>query len=130
MTLTAAQHSTIESRLDTLNGELRRQISAAMPEMADQSFTVLAGSVYDAGDEAAATMIEELSHTQLRRYVGELRQIERARQRLASGEIDECVECGGDIGYKRLQAHPVATRCIQCQTRRERTFGTHAMGQA
>src|SRR5262245_55173981 len=130
MTLTAAQHSTIERRLDTCNGELRRQISAAMPEIADQSFTVLAGSVYDAGDEATATMIEELSHTQLRRYVGELRQIEKARQRLAEGDIDECVECGEEIGYRRLHAHPVATRCIQCQTRHERTFGTHALGLA
>ena len=130
MALTPAQHSALATRLDTLDRELQLQIREVVPQMASQSFSDLAGSVYDAGDEAVATMIGELSHTQLRRYVRELRQIERARKRLGDGEINECVECGEDIGYKRLHVHPVATRCIHCQTRYERTYGTHLAGQA
>jgi RNA polymerase-binding protein DksA len=128
--LTSTQSSEIETRLDSLGREVLHQIREAVPQMAGQSFTDLAGSVYDAGDESVATMIEELSHTQLDRYMREMRQIERARKRLADGEINECVECGEDIGYQRLQVHPVATRCIQCQTQHERTFGSHVVGQA
>ena len=130
MALTSTQRSELESKLDRLGRELRHQIREAVPQMAGQSFTDLAGSVYDAGDEATATMIEELSHTQLGRHVRELRLIERALERLAEGEIDECVQCGDEIGYRRLHAVPVATRCIHCQTRHERTFGAHVVARA
>jgi len=127
--LTSAQSSELENRLDTLGKEVRQQISEAVPQMAGETFTDLAGTVYDAGDESVASMLEEFSHTLLDRYVRELRQIETARKRLADGEIDECVECGDDIGYKRLHVHPVATRCIRCQTRQERTFSGEAVSR-
>jgi RNA polymerase-binding transcription factor DksA len=130
MPLTTTQSSELQSRLDLLSREIQTHIRHARPQLSEQSFADLAGTVYDAGDESVATMIEELSHAQLERYVRELRQIERARQRLADGEINECVECGEDIGYKRLHVHPVATRCIHCQTQHERTYGSHAVGQA
>jgi RNA polymerase-binding transcription factor DksA len=130
MALTTAQHAELATRLDTLDRELRLQIREAAPQLAGQSFTDLAGTVYDTGDEATATMIEELSHTQLERFGRELGRIARARKRLADGEIHECVECGEDIGYQRLRVHPVAMRCIHCQTQHERTFGAHAVGQA
>ena len=126
MALTSAQSSELETRLDTLGKEVRHQIREAVPQMAGQSFTDLAGTVYDTGDESVASMLEEFSHTLLDRYMRELRQIETARRRLADGEINECIECGDDIGYKRLHVHPVATRCIHCQTRHERTFAGDA----
>ena len=129
MALTSAQSSELENRLDTLGREVRQQISEAVPQMAGETFTDLAGTVYDAGDESVASMLEEFSHTLLDRYMRELRQIETARKRLADGDIDECVECGDDIGYKRLHVHPVATRCIRCQTRHEQTFGGEAVSR-
>jgi DnaK suppressor protein len=125
--LTTNQSSEIQTRLETLTKEVQSHIRQAMPQLSE-TFADLAGTVYDSGDESVATMIEELSHTQLERYTTELRQIERARKRLADGEINECVDCGEDIGYKRLHVHPVATRCIHCQTQHERTYGSHAVG--
>ena len=130
MALTPAQNSEISKRLEAMGKDVRLQIREAIPQMADQTFADLAGAVYDAGDESVATMLEELSHTQLERYTRELRLIEAARKRLADGDINECIECGDDIGYKRLHVHPVAVRCIRCQTQHERTFGTHAVAQA
>ena len=123
MALTSTQSSELSNRLDTLGKEVRHQIRETMPQIADQRYADLADTAYDAGDEAVASMLEEFSHTLLERYVRELRQIDTARKRLADGEIDECVECGGDIGYQRLQVHPVATRCIRCQTMYEKTYG-------
>lgn len=128
--MTTHQSSEIGSRLETLSKDVQTHIRQALPQLSEQSFTDLAGSVYDAGDESVATMIEELSHAHLQRYMNELRQIERARKRLADGEIGECVDCGEDIGYKRLHVHPIATRCIHCQTQYEKTYGSHMVGQA
>jgi DnaK suppressor protein len=128
--LTSMQNSEIENRLDTFHRDIQSQIQAAGPQMERESFSDLAGTVYDAGDESVATTIEELSYLHMERYARELRQIENARKRLAQGEIDECVECGDDIGYPRLRAYPVATRCIHCQTQYEKTFGAHVVAQA
>jgi DnaK suppressor protein len=128
--LTSMQSSEIATRLDAFDRDIQDQIRAAGPQMERESFSDLAGTVYDAGDESVATTIEELSHLHMERYARELRQIERARKRLAEGEINECIECGDDIGYPRLRAYPVATRCIHCQTQYEKTFGAHVLAQA
>ena len=130
MALTTLENSEIADRLDMFDREIQNQIRAAGPQLERESFAELAGSVYDAGDESVANMIEELSHTHMERYARELRQIQTARRRLADGEINECVDCGDDIGYPRLRAYPIATRCIYCQTQYERTFGPHVLAQA
>lgn len=130
MALTTLENSEIADRLDMFDREIQNQIRAAGPQLERESFAELAGSVYDAGDESVANMIEELSHTHMERYARELRQIQKARRRLADGEINECVDCGDDIGYPRLRAYPIATRCIYCQTQYERTFGSHVLAQA
>jgi DnaK suppressor protein len=45
----------------------------------------------------------------------ELRQVEAALQRIASGHYGRCVDCGADIPDARLHAAPAAERCIGCQ---------------
>ena len=80
----------------------------------------LAGSVHDTGDEAAATELIDMQHALIQRHLAELREIEVARGRLAAGTIDECEDCGKEIGYKRLMVNPVAVRCVDCQDRFEK----------
>ena len=123
MTLTAAQSAKLGQALDKLEREVREHIRASMPQLADQKYLELVGMVYDSGDEASATMQEEVDHTLLEHYLQNLRSIQAARSRLESGEANECVYCGDEIGFKRLGAHPFATRCIHCQTLREKTYG-------
>jgi DnaK suppressor protein len=48
-----------------------------------------------------------------------LGKIEYALARLHEGEINECEDCGGPIGYRRLQVRPVTTLCIACKEVRE-----------
>jgi len=43
-----------------------------------------------------------------------LRQVGRARQRLAEGSYGECLRCGQPIEPARLAALPVAERCVRC----------------
>lgn len=65
---------------------------------------------------------EELLSTQLRLADREqklLRKVEGALARLDAGEIDECEDCGEDIGFKRLMARPVTTLCIGCKEEAE-----------
>lgn len=126
VTLTATQTGRLTRALDELEREVREQIRASMPQFADQKYLELAGMVYDSGDEASATMQEQVDHTLLEHYLQNLKNIEAARARLERGEANDCVDCGEEIGFKRLSAQPFATRCIHCQTLREKAHGGDA----
>jgi len=125
VTLTATQKARLTRALDELERAVREQIRASMPQFADQKYLELVGMVYDSGDEASATMQEEVDHALLEHYLDNLKNIEAARARLERGEANECLDCGDEIGFKRLSAQP-ATRCIHCQTLRERPHGGDA----
>jgi len=58
------------------------------------------------------------------RELGELRALEAARQRFSEGNYGVCLDCGGDIDYRRLRAYPAAIRCIDCQRRHEKTHSS------
>ena len=45
--------------------------------------------------------------------------VQLALERLEDGEYGICVECGEQIGLKRLAAVPWADRCVECQSQRE-----------
>lgn len=61
-----------------------------------------------------------------RRHIllSELRQVEHALTRAASGQYGICEDCGREIPPRRLQIIPAATLCVACQGRRE----THRTG--
>ena len=46
--------------------------------------------------------------------------VKAAEHRMQSGDYGWCVDCGNAIGYPRLSASPVASRCVACQGARER----------
>ena len=49
-----------------------------------------------------------------------LLQVGAALTRIDAGEYSGCLGCGEDIEPRRLEAHPEAPLCIECQSQRER----------
>ena len=45
--------------------------------------------------------------------------IEEALQRMNDGAFGVCVECGGEMQPKRLEAVPWARHCIECQEKQD-----------
>jgi DnaK suppressor protein len=45
--------------------------------------------------------------------------IDLALERIEEGIFGLCEECGEEIDFKRLEARPVATLCIECKTLQE-----------
>lgn len=121
VSLTPAQCAEIEHRLAELDRKARAKIRETAPKQADEKGLERAGNALDEGDESVSIVEEDLNHALHERCLDELRHIESARERSASGEIDSCADCGGEIAFERLLAHPLATRCIHCQLRHERT---------
>jgi DnaK suppressor protein len=53
------------------------------------------------------------------REQGLLAKVDSALMKIEQGSFGECVNCGEDIGVKRLKARPVAELCIECKAEQE-----------
>ena len=51
-----------------------------------------------------------------RKLIGKIKE---ALERIEEGSFGICEKCGGDISFKRLQARPVTTYCIECKKKEE-----------
>jgi DnaK suppressor protein len=54
------------------------------------------------------------------REQGLLSKIDAALEKIASGEYGACMNCGEEIGLRRLKARPVAELCIDCKSEEEK----------
>ena len=118
---TKAQNASIADKLALRDRELRDDLRAEFLEAGNSQYADLVGAVHDQGDESVADMLSELKNTLVERHILELREIESARKRLENGSVNGCCECGGEIGYERLAAYPMAVRCIDCQRQFDKT---------
>jgi DnaK suppressor protein len=118
--LTQSQNTELKQLLARLAKDARDNIRRTMPKPADEKSLDRAGTALDSGDEAVNSVQEEFDHALHERYLAELHQLEAAQARAASGDIDQCIDCGGEISVERLLAYPLATRCIDCQGRYEK----------
>jgi DnaK suppressor protein len=57
------------------------------------------------------------------------RKIEEALLRIKDGTYGLCVECGGQIGAKRLEVRPTAELCIECKEAAETAETKNAEGR-
>lgn len=106
----------IAARKSLLLGEIRQGLARSGNEhVAD-----LVGGAGDSGDAAAASLLRDITESEIVRDIGEIRDIAAAEQRLASGRFGICVDCDEPIRFKRLDAYPTAKRCLACQERREK----------
>jgi len=64
-----------------------------------------------------AMQVQAMAEAQERRRRGERHRIEQALERLADGDYGYCVECGEEIGLKRLEFDPAIQTCIKCAGR-------------
>lgn len=48
-----------------------------------------------------------------------IKKIDKALVRIQEKTFGICEDCGEEIGFKRLEARPVTTLCIDCKTRQE-----------
>jgi RNA polymerase-binding protein DksA len=124
MDLTREQIAKLEARLQQRKRELNGEIDDKL-QASGQGLQELSGEVGDAGDESVAHMITDLDLASANRDVGELRDVERALQRIRDGTYGTCVQCGADIEPERLNAQPTALRCVECQTQFEKLHANH-----
>jgi RNA polymerase-binding protein DksA len=110
----------IHERMALLDREIREDAQRLRQENADS----LSNPAADTGDASIADLIADLHSAELDRDVQELRELSASLARIEDGTFGECMDCGQDIGFPRLNAQPIARRCLECQQRFEATHGT------
>jgi RNA polymerase-binding transcription factor DksA len=112
----------IRSLLDERYRQLTVEIRDELMRSGEERYADIAGQVKDPGDESVASLLADLDIALVERQVGEIRDIEAARQRIAEGTYGICIDCGGEIEAERLKVYPTAKRCFACQSQREKIY--------
>jgi len=94
-----ARSTELRERVSRVHDDLRRE-STPLPRDAPDAAIVME-------NDEILRAIDETAHT-------ELRQIDRALERIEAGTYPLCEGCGAVIDAERLRAVPYATRCRDC----------------
>ena len=117
--------------MDVLTDEQRASLRLALVALEREL-----GSMYEVSADGAAPVdldepigrISRVGAIQQQRMVQanraamrrRLQQVRAALRRFREDEYGVCVNCGEDVGLRRLEAQPEAPFCIACQSARER----------
>lgn len=121
--LTHDQLTHLKQLLDEREKELRADLEREAG--AKEEFTDIVPTLPDPADLSFADLATDLGNAEITRDINELRGIAGARQRMENGTYGDCVDCGNEIPYERLEVQPSAERCAPCQEMYEKT---HADG--
>jgi DnaK suppressor protein len=91
--------------------ELRRRLSQVQRE----GHAIEPDGAEDEGDRATSSQTRELLFLQTSHDRSLLADLEEALARVDAGTFGECLNCGQEIGLKRLEAIAWARYCITCQ---------------
>lgn len=119
--LESGKYKRLSARIAERKQLLLEDVRRVLARSGSERYADLVGESGDAGDEAAASLLRDVTEAEIVRDIGELRDIAAAEERMAAGRYGICIDCGTQIGFKRLDAYPTAKRCIACQERREKT---------
>lgn len=111
--LTIEQRQALQASLDARAELLRASVADSLGGDGTRS---LANHSQETDDDPVVDLEASLDVAHLSRDVRELRDIERAQERIHTPEYGICAECGEEIPFSRLQANPLATRCFGCQS--------------
>ena len=125
--LTLQQTRQLEKSLQSQRVVMQNAARDELSRAEEHSFTAIAGEVPDFGDQATAAAITDFDNEIARRNVRTIRDIDEALLRIKAHRFGSCVDCGEDIGYRRLMAFPTASRCMSCQSVHERTYAGGGM---
>jgi DnaK suppressor protein len=115
--LTLVQREMLRAKLAERSALLRGEIAHALHGDGEPG---LGEGRIEAGDEPQADLETSIELACVERDADELNAVLEALARIESGRYGLCVDCGAPITYERLLAQPQASRCIRCETERDR----------
>lgn len=106
-----------KTMLEKRKRQILKNIKGVHDEI-DQLGTCEVNDDVDLASLSNSSMVEGVIEAQ---QMNELREINVALERMASGEYGTCAMCGIEIGFQRLKVKPHAIYCIDCHEILEKT---------
>lgn len=117
-----------QGQLDQLSQQLRDRravlladIRRELQQFDNAKYIDLAGRVHDPGEESVADLLVDLGLAVIDLQIKELGAVEAALARIREGSYGFCEVCDEPIAFARLTSTPIATRCLGCQERFEKS---------
>lgn len=123
MTQPTPAFDALGAQLQHMRDDLLAQLRAQRGGSVGRAEAAAEARTLATGDWAQDDAQRDLTFALEEREAAELSAIDAALQRIANGNYGQCTDCGVDIAPARLQANPVALRCIQCQDGWEHRHG-------
>lgn len=112
----------LQQQLSEREATLRAEVADMREEEEERPGAFAFNQNEDQGEIGEERIRNAVRYAEKERDIGELRDIEDARERMADGSYGACEECGRDIPVQRLLAQPSARRCVTCQEKFERKY--------
>ena len=114
--LTNTQVDMLNAKLISLQEELRAQYETAKPA---SNTVVLDQSKVGRLSRMDAMQQQKMAQSTLRNLTSRLILINKALEKMCSGDYGYCDECGEAIDPGRLEVQPEAPCCFACQSKQE-----------
>ena len=102
-------------RFKKLLQERRQELVTAAEHTREEGLGVEQADLADEVDLASTEAGQSLNLRLRDRELYLLKKINKALEKIETGEFGVCERCGEEIGVKRLEARPVAELCIRCK---------------
>jgi len=117
----------IELRLNSRRDALRAMIGRHLHQSDDPKVMAFVNHLAEVDDWVEADLLNDLDIAQCNLELAELRAIDAALSKIKAGTYGICVDCDEAISLERLNAEPIAKRCIVCQKKFEKS---HAIAES
>jgi RNA polymerase-binding transcription factor DksA len=107
--------SVARKRLEEMRDDLDRTVAVLRGE-----HPLTRGGAAEAGDAGANLTEADRNEAAVQAALEQRAEAMAALARVDNGSYGQCVDCGNEIPAPRLEARPITTRCVPCQSKRDR----------
>ena len=107
--------SVARKRLEEMRDDLSRSIAVLRGE-----HPMARGGGAEAGDAGANLSEADRNQAAVELAMAQRAEVLAALARVDDGSYGRCVDCGNPVPEARLEARPSTSRCVPCQSKRDR----------
>ena len=107
--------SVARKRLEEMRDDLDRTVTVLQGE-----HPLVRGGIAEAADAGANLPEADRNQAAVQAALEQRVEVMAALARVDGGSYGRCVDCGNEIPEPRLEARPTTTRCVPCQSKRDR----------
>src|SRR5262245_17359496 len=114
-----ARHDRLAGMLAANRAEIFGALQRELGERLEEDALTSQDEKIEIGDRSVAVLGQDVELERLAMKRRELRRIDDALGRLDQGAYGLCEDCDAEIAEERLLILPFATRCVDCERKRE-----------